>query len=224
MAIHQWPSSERPREKLLTFGAEALTDCELLALFLRTGHAGCSAVDLARTLLDHFGSLNRLLNAEYTAFECLSGIGPAKFSQMMAARELSRRSISAELAELPVMDSPEATREFFRLWIQDRPNECFACMFLDARHQVLRCEILFHGTIDGASVYPRVIVQRCLQLNAAALIIAHNHPSGVAEPSHADQHITVKIKHALALIDIPLLDHLVIGSLGVVSFAEQGLL
>lgn len=224
MAIHQWPSSERPREKLLTFGAETLSDCELLALFLGTGHAGCSAVDLARNLLDRFGSLHQLLNRTLSDFDSVCGMGPAKFSLLMAARELSRRSIHSELGERPVMDSPESTREFFRLWIQDRPNECFACMFLDARHHVLRCEVLFNGTIDGASVYPRVIVQRCLQLNAAALIIAHNHPSGIAEPSRADQHITVKIKHALALIDIPLIDHLVIGSLGVVSFAEQGLL
>ncbi len=224
MSIHQWPAEERPREKLLTFGAETLNDSELLAIFLRTGSNGHSAVDLARELLAHFGSLPDLLNASLPEFTAVHGAGPAKFSQLMAARELTRRAMSTELKQRPVMENPASTREYFSIWIGDKPNECFACMYLDARHQVIRCEVLFTGTIDGASVYPRIIVQRCLQLNAAALIIAHNHPSGVAEPSTADQHITIKIKHALALIDIPLLDHLVIGNGETVSFAEQGLL
>ena len=224
MSILEWPSDERPREKLLTFGAESLNDSELLAIFLRHGSAGQSAIDLARDLIRQFGTLDALLNSSLNEFTRVHGAGPAKYTQLVAARELARRALSAELCEKPVMENPDVTREFFQLWIQDKPNECFACMYLDTRHQLVRCEVLFQGTIDGAAVYPRVIVQRCLQLNAAALIIAHNHPSGIAEPSQADQHITIKIKHALSLIDIPLLDHLVIGNAGIVSFAEQGLL
>lgn len=222
MTIRDWPVSERPRERLIRDGAAALSDAELLAIFLRTGLPGLSAVDLARQLLNQFGGLRPLLAADREGFCLGKGLGEAKFVQLQAALELGRRHLATTLARGDVLASPDATRHFLTAHLRDRHSEAFACLFLDNRHRVIEFEVLFHGTIDGATVHPREVVARALRLGAAALIVAHNHPSGVAEPSEADYAITRRIKEALALVDIRLLDHLVIGDGEVVSFAEQG--
>jgi DNA repair protein RadC len=224
MAIVDWPEDERPREKLLERGAEALTDAELLAIFLRTGVAGKSAVDLARDLLANFGGLVGLLGADRRRFCDGKGLGPAKFAQLQAVMELSRRYLEHKMSEQDVLTSPEATRDYLRHRLYGRPQEIFACVFLDNRHRVLRYEELFSGTIDGASVHPREVVRKVLDVNAAAVIFAHNHPSGVAEPSQADIRITQKLKEALALIDVRVLDHLIVGEGRGTSLAERGLL
>lgn len=223
MAIRDWPAGERPRERLLEQGAHALTDAELLAIFLRVGVAGKSAVDLARELLDRFGGLRPLLQASRADFCAAHGIGLAKFAQLQATLEMARRLAAAELSRGAAIASPQAARDYLRLSLRDRPAEVFAVLFLDNRHRVVAFEELFHGTIDGASVHPRVVVQRALALNAAAVILAHNHPSGVAEPSHADRAITSRLIEALGLIDVRVLDHVIVGD-QVVSFAERGLL
>lgn len=224
MAIVDWPEDERPREKLLERGAEALTDAELLAIFLRTGVTGKSAVDLARDLLANFGGLVGLLGADRRRFCDGKGLGPAKFAQLQAVMELSRRYLEHRMSEQDVLTSPEATRDYLKHRLYGRPQEIFACVFLDNRHRVLRYEELFSGTIDGASVHPREVVRKVLDVNAAAVIFAHNHPSGVAEPSQADIRITQKLKEALALIDVRVLDHLIVGEGRGTSLAERGLL
>ncbi|MEA3411035.1 MAG: DNA repair protein RadC [Pseudomonadota bacterium] len=223
MAITDWPESERPREKLLTRGAHALSDAELLAIFLRTGVEGLSAVDLARELLSKFGGLRPLLQAEFDTFCAGHGLGPAKFAQLQAVLEMGRRHLFESLRRGESLSGPDSTREFLAARLRDLPFEVFACLFLDNRHRVIAFEELFRGTIDGASVHPREVVRRALHHNAAALIFAHNHPSGVAEPSRADEHITNRLKDSLALVDIRVLDHFVIGDT-VMSFAERGLL
>ncbi len=222
MAITDWPSDERPREKLLQRGAEALSDAELLAIFLRTGVSGKSAVDLARELLDQFGGLRQILAADQRAFCAGKGLGEAKYAQLQAVLEMGRRHLAATLQRGEALTSPAQTRAFLHAHLRDYPQEVFAGLFLDNRHRVIRYEELFFGTIDGASVYPREIVRRCLQYNAAAVIFAHNHPSGVAEPSRADQDLTQRLVAALALIDVRVLDHFVIGDGEDVSFAERG--
>ncbi len=224
MSIREWPVEERPREKLLRRGAAALSDGELLAIFLRTGVAGCSAVDLARALLERFGGLRPLLDASEEEFCQAQGLGPAKYVQLQAVMEMGRRHLSESLRREGVLSSPEATRNYLKAQLRDRTYEVFVCLFLDTRHRVIAYEELFRGTIDGASVYPREVVKRALTHNAAAVIFAHNHPSGVAEPSQADRLITERLSSALALVEIRVLDHLIVGDGQPLSFAERGLL
>lgn len=224
MRITEWPVAERPREKLLQKGAHVLSDAELLALFLRTGRRGATAVDVARDLLTRFGGLRPLLDSEQGALCGAPGVGPAKAVQILAALELGRRYLESTLQREAVLSSPEQTRLFLKARLRPYAHEVFACLFLDNRHRVIRFEELFGGTIDGASVYPREVVKRALHHNAAAVIFAHNHPSGVAEPSPADRAITQRLREALGLVDVRVLDHLVVGDGEVVSFAERGLL
>jgi len=224
MSIKNWPEAERPREKLLQRGPEALSDAELLAIFLRTGIKGISAVDLARHLIQEFGGLRPLLEADCKTFCSHKGLGEAKYVQLQATLELGRRHLLATLERGDVLSSPDDTRRFLSARLRRYPHEVFAALFLDNRHRVIIFEELFTGTIDGASVHPREVVRRALQHNAAALILAHNHPSGVAEPSRADESITRRLKDALALVDIRVLDHLIVGDGEIVSLAERGLI
>jgi len=223
MAISDWPLDERPREKLLDKGAAALSDAELLAILLRTGMPGRSAVDVARDVLKNFESLRKLLAADRRRFCAERGLGLTRFAELQAAVEIARRQLSETLHSGPSLASPRATRDFLSAQLRDLEHEIFCCLFLDKRHRLIKFEKLFRGTIDGASVHPREIVKMALQLNSAAVIIAHNHPSGVAEPSQADEMITQRVKEALALVDIRLLDHIIIGDGATVSLAERGL-
>jgi DNA repair protein RadC len=204
MPIRDWPIDDRPREKLIERGAASLSDAELLAILLRTGVRGRSALDLAREVLARFGSLRQLLAADRAQFCAVAGLGLARYAELQAAAEISRRQLSETLRDLE--------------------HEVFCCLYIDKRHRLIQFEELFRGTIDGASVHPREIVKLALKRNAAAVIVAHNHPSGVAEPSQADQLITLRVKEALALVDIRLLDHIIVGDGTVVSLAERGLL
>ena len=224
MTIRDWPSAERPREKLLQQGAGSLSDGELLAIFLRTGVKGSSAVDLARQLLHRFGGLRALISADRKSFCQEVGLGPAKYAQLQAVLEISRRCQSEKLQRDSVLESPDAVRDYLRLQLADRQREVFACLFLDNQHRVICFEELFQGTIDSATVHPREIVKVALSHNAAAVILAHNHPSGVAEPSQADRNITLVIRDALQILDIRLLDHMVVGDTQVISLAEQGVI
>jgi DNA repair protein RadC len=224
MAISDWPVDERPREKLLAKGAAALSDAELLAILLRTGSPGQSAVDLARHLITKFHSLRKLISADRRKFCEARGLGLARFAELQAAVEIAKRQLSEPLRAGPSLASPKATRDYLSAQLRDREHEVFCCLYLDKRHRLTQFEELFRGTIDGASVHPREIVKQALQRNAAAVIIAHNHPSGVAEPSQADELITQRVKEALALVDIRLLDHIIIGDGTSVSLAERGLI
>ncbi|HBA65879.1 MAG TPA: hypothetical protein DCZ48_06835 [Methylococcaceae bacterium] len=224
MAIKDWPADERPREKLLQKGSNALTDAELLAIFLRTGTPGKSAVDLARDLLNDFGSLKALLDADLERFCQSVGLGPAKYAQLQAVLEMARRHFCEILQRGDALTSPDITRAYLSAQLRGYSYEVFACLFLDNQHRVLKLEELFRGTIDSASVYPREVAKAALQHNAAAVIFAHNHPSGICEPSQADRHITDKLKQALALFDIRVLDHFIIGDGLPYSFAEHGLI
>jgi DNA repair protein RadC len=224
MRITDWPADERPREKLLEQGADVLSDAELLAIFLRIGIKGKTAVDLAQDLLEDFGSLQALMQADYANFTKAKGLGAAKYAQLQAVLEMARRHTFEELDRGDVLSSPEATRAYLSQKLRHYQHEVFACLFLDNQHHILEFEELFSGTIDGASVYPREVVKKALQHNAAAIIFAHNHPSGVVEPSQADRHITDKLKQALSLVDIRVLDHFIIGDGQPYSFAEHGLL
>lgn len=224
MAITDWPKDERPRERLLERGAGALSDAELLAIFLRTGIPGKSAVELARELLASFGGIAGLLAADRHRFCEGKGLGAAKYAQLQAVLELSRRYLLARASGQDVLTSPEATREYLKMRLYGSPHEIFACLFLDNRHRVLCYEELFRGTIDGASVHPREVLRRVMETNAAAVIFAHNHPSGVAEPSQADLRITQRLKTLLELIEVRVLDHVIVGDGDGVSFAERGLL
>lgn len=222
MGICHWPAEERPREKLLARGAVSLSDAELLAIFLRTGVKGKSAVDLARELLQEFGGLRPLLTADESRFCEPLGLGSAKYAQLQAVLEMARRHLAEELQQADALTSPDLTRRYLLAQLRDRDHEVFACLFLDNQHRVLKYQELFSGTIDGAAVYPREVLKQALAHGAAAVILAHNHPSGVAEPSQADRAITERLKQALALVDIRVLDHLVIGDGYAVSFAERG--
>lgn len=224
MAITDWPEAERPRERLLAHGADALSDAELLAIFLRTGSRGRSAVDLARDLLQQYNGLRGLLEADRASFCAGPGLGDAKYTQLQAVLAMARRYLAADLERGDALTDPHATRAFLQSRLRHRQREVFACLFLDNRHRVLRFEELFEGTIDAAAVYPREVVRRALAHNAAAVIAAHNHPSGVAEPSRADEQITRRLRDALGLVDIRLLDHFIIGDGDPVSFAERGLM
>jgi len=223
MAITDWPADERPREKLLKQGAAALSDAELLAIFLRTGVKGKSAVDLSRELLNEFGSLRSIMKADLPTFSRGLGLGRAKFTQLQAVLEMSRRHLQEKLEKGDALENAQATREYLMAKMRHYDHEVFAILFLDNKHQIISFKELFNGTIDGASVYPREVVKLVLQQNAAAVILAHNHPSGNASPSASDRQITQKLKEALALVDVRVLDHFIVGEEGF-SFAEHGLI
>lgn len=223
MSIKNWPARERPRERMLESGAASLSDAELLAIVLGTGVKGRNSLDLARDLLEEFGSLTHIFNSSVDEFCQHDGLGPARYVQMQAMQELILRQMHEQLQERDVMSSSELTREYLRARMRHYPHEVFACLYLDNQHRVVRFEELFTGTIDGAAVYPREVVKRCLHNNAAAVIFAHNHPSGMAEPSHADVAITLRLKSALSTIDVRVLDHIIVGNTEVVSLAERGI-
>jgi DNA repair protein RadC len=222
--IKHWPLAERPREKLLARGTDALSDAELLAIVLRHGVRGCTAVDLARTLLTDFGSLGALLEADARRFCAAPGLGPARYVELQAMVALVRRMLRERLTGASVLDSPQQVRDYLRLSLAGREYEVFVAVCLDTQHRVLCDQELFRGTLSQTSVYPREVVKAALAANAAAVIFAHNHPSGVAEPSRADELLTRALKDALALVDIRVLDHFVVARGGVVSFAERGLI
>lgn len=224
MRITDWPAAERPREKLLERGAEALSDAELLAIFLRTGVTGLSAVDLARQLLADFGGLRPLLEANREEFCRGKGLGDAKYVQLQAVLEMARRHLAEALQRTDALCSPRAVRDYLSAQLRHRRREVFCCLYLDSQHRVIAFEELFEGTINAASVYPREVVQAALQKGAAAVILAHNHPSGVSEPSQADIWITERLTQALELVDIKVLDHMIVGEGEALSFAEQGLI
>jgi len=224
MAITDWLPDERPRERLLARGAESLSDAELIAIFLRTGVRGRSALDIARELLARFGSVSALFAADLKALSGTPGLGMAKCAQLVAVMEVARRALRETMSRGNALSSPRTVRDFLRLKLQDRPYEVFVGVFLDAQNRVLAVEELFRGTLTQTSVYPREVVKRALYFNAAALIFAHNHPSGVAEPSRSDEALTQALKQALALVDVKVLDHFVIGGGAAMSFAERGLL
>lgn len=224
MSIREWPARERPRERLLELGAQSLSDAELLAIFLRTGVTGKSAVDLARELLGRFGNLRSLLAANRDQFCAAPGLGSAKFAQLQAVLEMGRRHLDEQLVRGAPLVSPGQTEQFLRTRLRDYPYEVFAVIFLDTRHRVLAFEELFRGTIDGATVHPREVVRRALTHNAAAVILSHNHPSGEAQPSQADRRITERLRDALALVDVRVLDHVIVGDPECCSLARQGLI
>lgn len=224
MQIRDWPATERPRERLLSRGAATLTEAELLAVLLRHGHRGTNALDLARSLLAAFGSLRGLMSADRHAMCRHRGIGPTRWAQLQAALELVRRHHLERLRQGPLLASPRSAREFLVAHLRDRDHEVFCCLYLDSRHRLICFEELFRGTLDGASVHPREVLKQCLARNASSVILAHNHPSGVAEPSQADEMITLRLRDALALVDIRVLDHLIVGDGGCTSLAERGIL
>lgn len=221
-SIKSWPINERPRERLLAQGAEALSDAELLAILLGRGVSGSSAVDVARGLLSEFGGMRGVLNCARKALEGQRGIGPGKAALLIAARECCCRMHKQKLAPGQAISSPTDSTRFLQARLRDRPHEVFCCLFLDNRHRVLAFDEMFRGTIDSTTVYPREVVQQALAHNATAVILAHNHPSGVAEPSEADRLITRRIRDALDLVDIRLLDHFIIGDGVCVSLANLG--
>lgn len=221
MGICDWPASERPRERLLASGASSLTDAELLAVLLGSGLRGRSAVDLGRDLVARFKGLSGLLAADLAG---IAGLGPAKRARFEAAIELARRALQEQLSERNALNSPGAVRDFLRLTLGARPHEVFVCIWLDAQHRVISCEEAFRGTLTQTSVFPREIVKAALARNAAAVIFAHNHPSGVAQPSQSDELLTRSLKDALALVEVRVLDHFVVAGNHALSFAERGLL
>jgi DNA repair protein RadC len=224
MAITDWPTGERPREKLLQRGAAALSDAELLAIFLRTGVTGKSAVDLARELLQRFGSLTDLFAAAEKEFCETRGMGQAKYVQLQAVLEMARRALREEMEAGDALNSPGVVRNYLQLLLRGRQQEVFMAIFLDAQHRVSAAEELFSGTLTQTSVYPREVVKRALHHNAAAVIFAHNHPSGVAEPSQSDQALTDALKQSLSLVDVRVLDHFIVAAGSCLSFAERGLI
>lgn len=224
MSIADWPAGERPREKLLQRGAAALSDAELLAIFLRTGVVGKSAVDLARDVLARFGTLTRLFASEEREFCDMHGMGRAKYVQLQAVLEMSRRALREEMQSGDALNSPRMVREYLQLLLRARQQEVFVAIFLDAQHRVVAAEELFQGTLTQTSVYPREVVKRALHHNAAAVIFAHNHPSGVAEPSDSDRLLTGALKQSLQLIDVRVLDHFIVAGACCLSFAEKGML
>lgn len=222
MTIKEWPADQRPRERLIKQGAQALSDAELLAVFLRIGVPGKSAVDLGRDMLAHFGSINALFGASLPEFCVLGGLGPAKFSQLQAVRELARRALEEELQAGVALNSPEAVRRYLQLFLGSKRHEVFVVLFLDVKNRLIATEEMFQGTLTMASVYPREVVKAALRHNCAHLILAHNHPSGVAEPSAADHSLTTTLQQALRLIDVKILDHFIVAGSAVYSFAEEG--
>ncbi len=224
MSIADWPAAERPREKLLDLGPKALSDAELLAIFLRVGCVGKSAVDLARELLQEYGGLRPLLEASQAEFCKGLGLGSAKYAQLQAVLEMGRRHLSASMKEGDLLTSPELVRNYLSAQLRHQHQEIFAILFLDNQHRLIAYDEIFYGTIDGAAVYPREVVKKALARNAAACILAHNHPSGIAEPSQSDHRITTRLQEALDLVGVRVIDHMVVGDKEVISFAERGLL
>ncbi len=224
MSITHWPVSERPRERLLRFGANSLSDAELLAIFLRVGVKGQSAVDLARLLIGHFGGLNRLFAARREDFASIPGMGDAKFAQLQAVFEMTRRALKERLQESTSLTSPQEVKDYLTLSLGGLGHEVFVVLFLDARNRLLAAEEMFRGTLTQTSVYPREVAKRALTYNAAAAILAHNHPSGNPEPSQADRMLTRTLKEALALVDVQVLDHIIIAGRQTRSLAEHGLM
>jgi DNA repair protein RadC len=224
MAIHNWPRTERPRERLIELGEGVLSDAELLALFLGSGPAGRSAVDLARHLLTEFGSLRAILNCDRRRLMQVAGVGPARYALLRAAVEMGRRyHLDAMRSSLNLI-SPKSTRDFLLAKLRDRPYEIFCCLYLDARYRLIAFEELFRGTVNSASVHPREVIRQVLTHNATAVILAHNHPSGSTEPSSEDEVITKQIKDALSLLGVTLVDHIIVGDGQCVSFLERGML
>lgn len=224
MAINDWPEGERPREKLIQRGAAALSDAELLAIFLRTGVTGKSAVDLARELLTRFGNLTAMFSAGEREFCEIHGMGQAKYVQLQAVLEMSRRALQEKMHSGDALNSPRAVRDFLQLQLRGKTQEVFMVLFLDAQHRVIATEEMFSGTLTQTSVYPREVVKRALHHNAAAVILAHNHPSGVAEPSQSDRLLTDALKQALALVEVRVLDHVIVAGNTGLSFAERGII
>ena len=222
MSIRDWPAGERPREKLLEHGSSSLSDAELLAIFLRTGVSGKSAVDLARHLLNEFGSLRALLEADLSSFCRPLGLGPAKFTQLQAVLEMGRRHLAERLRRDCALESPQAVCDFLTAQLRHEPHEVFGCLFMDTKHRMLAFEVLFRGSIDSASVYPRQVVKRALAHNAAAVIFCHNHPSGISLPSEADRALTQRLTEALDLIEVRVLDHFIVGEGQPLSMVEHG--
>ena len=222
MSIKDWPAAERPREKLLALGSSSLSDAELLAIFLRTGVSGKSAVDLARHLLAEFGSLRALLEADLGSFSRQLGLGPAKFSQLQAVLEMGRRHLAERLRRDSALESPQAVRDYLKALLRHEPHEVFGCLFMDSKHRMLAFEVLFRGSIDSASVYPRQVVKRALVHYAAAVIFCHNHPSGITDPSEADRTLTQRLTEALDLIEVRVLDHFIVGDGEPLSMVEHG--
>lgn len=224
MAITDWPASERPREKLLEQGVETLSDAELLAIFLRVGVTGKSAVDLARDLLTQFGSLNGIFAAPINELTQVNGIGGSKYAQLQAIFEMSRRALNEQMQVKDILSSPQQVRDYLCLKLGGLTREVFMVLFLDAQNRIITTEEMFTGTLTQTSVYPREVVKRALHHNAASVIFAHNHPSGVAEQSHADEMLTAELKKALALVDVRVLDHFIIAGNSSLSFVQRGLL
>jgi DNA repair protein RadC len=224
MSLKDLPAEMRPREKLLARGGAALSDVELLALLLRTGLPGRGVFELATQVLQDFGGFAGLLRAEAADLKRINGLGPAKRAEIAAVLEMARRALAQPLRDKPVFDAPQKVKDYLALHLGQRLQEVFAVLFLDGQHRLIELEILFHGTLTQTSVYPREVVRQALKHNAGAVILAHNHPSGVAEPSRADEHLTQTLKSALQLVDVRVLDHLVVGQGTVTSFAERGLL
>lgn len=224
MAITDWPANERPREKLLEQGVETLSDAELLAIFLRVGVTGKSAVDLARDLLTQFGSLNGIFAASINELIQVNGIGSSKYAQLQAIFEMSRRALNEQMQVKDILSSPQQVRDYLCLKLGSLTREVFMVLFLDAQNRIITTEEMFTGTLTQTSVYPREVVKRALHHNAASLIFAHNHPSGIAEQSHADEMLTAELKKALALVDVRVLDHFIIAGNNSLSFVQKGLL
>ena len=224
MAITDWPANERPREKLIEQGAEALSDAELLAIFLRVGVVGKSAVDLARDLLNTFGSLNAIFAASEQEISQIHGMGSSKYVQLQAIFEMSRRALNEQLKQQDMLNSPQQVRDYLVLKIGSQHKEVFLVLFLDTQHRLIASEEMFTGTLKETSVYPREVVKRALHFNAAAVILAHNHPTGIAQQSSADELITRELSKALALVDVKVLDHFIVAGNQVLSFSERGLL
>ncbi|MDO9150545.1 MAG: DNA repair protein RadC [Methylotenera sp.] len=224
MAITDWPASERPREKLIELGADALSDAELLAIFLRVGVTGKSAVDLARDLLNQFGSLNGIFAASERELSQVHGIGSSKYVQLQAIFEMSRRALNEQLQQRDVFQSPQQVRDYLVLKLGALTREVFMVLFLDAQNRLTAAEELFSGTLTQTSVYPREVVKRAIYHNAASVIFAHNHPSGTTQQSAADEQLTQQLKQALALVDVRVLDHFIVAGNQTLSFAERGLL
>lgn len=224
MSITDWPKNERPRERLLAQGAAALSDAELLAIFLRVGVTGKSAVDLARELISTFGTLNGLFAASPAALTAVHGMGEAKYVQLQAVLEMTKRALSEEIKLTDSLNCPQAVRDYLKITLARLPHEVFVAVFLTAQHRVIAVEEVFRGSLTQTSVYPREIVKRALAHNAGSVIFAHNHPGGDASPSQADQRLTRSLADALALVDVHVIDHFIVAAGSTVSFAEQGLL
>jgi DNA repair protein RadC len=224
MVLKDIPTAARPREKLLALGPAALADAELIALLLRTGLPGVSVLQLAQQMLDRFGGIPGLLHTDVVALKDVKGLGPAKRAEIAAVIEIARRALAQELMQRPVFDTPQKVKQYLQLQLGSREHEVFAVMFLDVQNRLLRFEEMFRGSLTQTSVYPREVAKRALEIGCAAVVLAHNHPSGAAEPSRADEYLTQTLKSALQLLDVRVLDHMVVGHGQVMSFAERGLL